>query len=342
MDAGLSGARAGSRTSEVHPADRAIYRQLAVRIGARVAVVSACIVTVIMILVVAYVAWKASPSKADQEPRPRDIWISLDTRDVSIAVIGCAVMSVVCAWVATWLIARHAAAPIVAALRMQREFVADASHELRTPLAVLGARAQQLRMMIPADDDRYVVVDHLVDDAEILADIIDDLLEAATGDVDPAASASLHESLDGAWAEVAVLAETRSVSLRDEVAEAHVAMPSIRLRRIMLALLDNAVAHSPIGAQVCVRSETAGGLVLVSVIDEGGGIRGIDPARVFDRFVHGEPPPDTAGRSRTGHGIGLALVRETVSRYGGDVRVVATGQDGTVIELRLPRSGGPK
>lgn len=75
------------------------------------------------------------------------------------------------------------------------------------------------------------------------------------------------------------------------------------------------------------------GWAVIQVIDDGPGIQGISPTRVFDRFAHGT---SSANDTRTTHGIGLALVHDVVSRYGGTVKVERTGSEGTTFQLRLP------
>ena len=76
-----------------------------------------------------------------------------------------------------------------------------------------------------------------------------------------------------------------------------------------------------------------GSQAVLRVADQGSGIIGIDPARIFDRFARAQ---GNRRMERTSYGIGLALVREIATGHGGDVRVASTGPDGTVLELRLP------
>jgi signal transduction histidine kinase len=144
-----------------------------------------------------------------------------------------------------------------------------------------------------------------------------------------------------------------------------VAMPATSLRRCVVALVDNAITHSPRGGTVLVRLTAEGAHVVLTVSDEGHGIVGISPERVFDRFAHSESAKATpsapvssansssvaatttmgggAGGSfraapplRPGFGIGLALVRDIATRQGGSVRVASTSSEGTTFRLDLP------
>lgn len=102
-------------------------------------------------------------------------------------------------------------------------------------------------------------------------------------------------------------------------------------------LIDNALdaaAATPSPA-VDVAIDLRDGCLVVAVADSGNGPAA--GARVFDLGVTskapapGDGPTDAADRAPHGHGIGLALVRQSVSRLGGDIRV-----DGSRFEVSLP------
>lgn len=321
--------------------DEVAVRRSAVRIGVRVAAVSAGLVVVIIGLVFAYVLWQSTPSEATERHAADSTRIFVD-RDAllgALAVIGLG--AVVLAGLATWFIARRAVVPLGEALRLQRTFVADASHELRTPLTVMSARVQQLRRLMSADDEHTAVVAALREDTRSLAAVVDDLLGAATMVPD----GERHETavgpqIVGAVADLQVVAVERAVRIvhDDPVADVAVAMPATALRRALVALLDNGVGHAPTGSDVEVHVQATARTVTITVRDHGDGITGIDPDRVFDRFAHGTPAAAPTERRRS-YGIGLALVRDVVTRSGGSVRVAESGPGGTVFVLTLPRAG---
>jgi two-component system OmpR family sensor kinase len=70
------------------------------------------------------------------------------------------------------------------------------------------------------------------------------------------------------------------------------------------------------------------------VADTGSGITGVDPDRIFDRFVRTSGPDGAQGKRS--FGIGLALVREIASAAGGTVEIARTGPEGTTMKLALP------
>ncbi|MEU5991417.1 sensor histidine kinase [Spirillospora sp. NPDC047418] len=93
------------------------------------------------------------------------------------------------------------------------------------------------------------------------------------------------------------------------------------------AAVENAPVRSP---RVVVSAREDAGTLLLRVSDSG---PGIEPSAVPDMFRRGWTTK-TSGGWPVGHGLGLALVGQTVRRRGGEVRV---GHDtGAVFTVRLP------
>ena len=108
-------------------------------------------------------------------------------------------------------------------------------------------------------------------------------------------------------------------------------IPAVTLTRLCVALLDNAIGHTRTGTRVAVRAHRSGHVVEIRVVDSGDGISARDADRIFERFARG-----AESGKRRGFGLGLALVREAATRYGGSVRIEETSTSGTTFLLALP------
>lgn len=319
-------------------ADARLIRATALRVASTITL--AVSVLVLAVLIAAFsVVFTQIPLTDLLTPQRRETVVDIEGLDIILggAIIGaCAIAS---AGVLGWLVTRRAVRPLVDALRRQRQFVADASHELRTPLAILDARIQMLERALQDSDPHREVVAQLRDDSRSVIGVVSDLLDAVEV---PAGSvttpASLAAITDSAVSSMSILARGRDVRVLSEspADDLAVAIPAASLHRSLVALLDNAVKHSPVGATVVVAARREGSHAVIDVADEGPGIRGIAPHRIFDRFARSAHAVDGGGSSRTGFGIGLSLVHDTVARYGGTVRVSATSAAGTTITLRVP------
>jgi signal transduction histidine kinase len=248
---------------------------------------------------------------------------------------------------------RQTVSGLVAALRRQRQFVADASHELRTPLTVVSTRAQLLaRHLADAEVDertrRRLTEDvrRLLADSSSLADVVDDLLAASEPATAGSGCVDLRLVAADAVAGLAPLGAGRGIAI--ELADladvdpdggpVEVAAGAPPLHRCLVALIDNAVRHSPPDGTVTVGCGLRDGRGVITVSDTGPGIPADVRAHVFDRFAFGNRQADeTAGTgTRRRYGLGLALVADTVHRFAGGVGV-ETGSEGTTFTLALPR-----
>lgn len=249
---------------------------------------------------------------------------------VLLGIIGVALLGVV-----AWYAARSSVRPLATALRAQRNFVSDASHELRTPLTVLSARIQLLQRRHDQGEPIDETIRDLRRNAAVMDDVLTDLLLSAEAEaigspvpVDVVACArAAAESLEP-------LARARGVTVHVESRLAPTTrVPAVTLTRMIVALVDNAIQHSPEGGPVRVTVGSSGADVELRVSDAGPGIAPEDRERVFERFARG----DETGQRR-GFGLGLALVRDIATRYSGAVTVEPVSQGGTTFLVRLPRA----
>ena len=304
-------------------------------VGLQITAVFAVLVLVALGAAFAFVFARIKPSHLFS-PGRHESTIDVGGLDILVAAAVIGSTAIALAAILGWVATRRAIRPLGDALRLQRHFVADASHELRTPLAVLDARLQLLERGLPADDPSASTVAELRQDASTLVQIVNDLLTTAEdggGPATPTGPVLLDPIVRLACDSMRIIAEEQSIGLElDGAPGVSVLVPAASVHRCMVALLDNAIRFSPARStiRVTVRAERA--RAEVRVIDPGSGITGIEPARVFDRFARGD-----AGGSG-GFGIGLALVKDTIERYGGSAAVESTGDTGTTILLRLPRA----
>lgn len=322
--------------------DERAVRRTARRVAIQLALAIAIALAAAVLLVLVFILTRIRPSELFEVTKRNSIDVGV-RQAVTAAVIG-GVLAIALAGILAWFATRRAVRPLGQALRLQRQFVSDASHELRTPLTVLDARLQLLQRSLPPGDASQPVVAELRRDARSLIDIVNDLLEVAEIE----RSTKRREPIElgavvaGAVDSLGVIAAERSISVTFSAVEPLWArIPAASLKRCVVALVDNAIRHSPDGARIDVRLDARRGTVVLSVRDSGSGILGIDPARIFDRFVHAEPAGDSVDSPTQGYGIGLALVREVAARYAGSVAVRETGETGTVIALTLPRVSAP-
>jgi two-component system OmpR family sensor kinase len=223
-------------------------------------------------------------------------------------------------------------------MQKQREFVADASHELRTPLTSVLANLELLQASMRSADqaeDREIV-DSALRSSKRMGRLIGDLLLLARADAGrlPAhRRVDLAEIAGDAAAEVAPLMGDRELILDNEK-PLRVEGSRDELHRMVLNLLDNAFRHTPRDSCVELRLCETGGDAIVELADDGPGIPEAMRIQVFDRFVRGTGPADTA--RGTGTGLGLAIVSAVAESHGGSVEARESRSGGALFIARIP------
>jgi signal transduction histidine kinase len=230
------------------------------------------------------------------------------------------------------------------AMKKQREFVADASHELRTPLTSVLANLELLQASLEGAsqaEDREAV-DSALRSSKRMSRLVGDLLllaRADAGRLDKHRRCDLAELAGNAAAEASPLMAERTL-LVDNDRPLRVDGSPDELHRMVLNLLDNAARHTPDGSQIELNLRQQDGEAVVEVADDGPGIPAEMREQVFNRFVRGEGPADTA--PGTGTGLGLAIVSAVAQSHGGSVEAAESGSGGALFRIRIPLAKGTK
>jgi two-component system OmpR family sensor kinase len=231
-----------------------------------------------------------------------------------------------------------------------RHFAADASHELRTPLtAIRGEIDVALSRDRPAGEYQGTLrrirtqVDEMFTLTEGLMLLVRSQRRTRTDVAEVVPVASL---VDESRRRLSHAAAERFVGL-DVLQEPDLVVfgDARLLGRALDNVVANAIQHSPPGSRVRVSAACRQGggqpedRVVIEVADNGPGIPEAQWERVFDRFFRLD-----ASRSRRtgGAGLGLAICRAILERFGGSVRVLASDANGTTFQLTMrgTRSAG--
>ena len=108
----------------------------------------------------------------------------------------------------------------------------------------------------------------------------------------------------------------------------------LSMEQILGNLIDNAVKyldHGRPGEIVVSGEDVAGGWVVYRIADNGRGIAPRDHERIFELFRR------SGKQDRSGEGLGLAFVRNSVRRIGGTIDVESELGKGSTFLLKFPK-----
>ncbi len=226
--------------------------------------------------------------------------------------------------------------------RMRTDFVANASHELRTPLATLLGFIETLEELNEADDldirQRFLGI--MNGEAKRMQRLVDDLISLSRIEAErfsvPRESHDLLTLVEQARDEQRHLSEERGCPV---VIEAPDTLPSVagdrpQLLQMIDNLLANALKYGRRGAPVVVTvGEEDGGMLRVSVADQGEGIAREHLPRITERFYRVDP---SRSRAAGGTGLGLSIVKHVVERHRGQLSFDSEVGRGTIVNVLLP------
>ncbi|GAA2964002.1 sensor histidine kinase [Actinokineospora diospyrosa] len=216
-------------------------------------------------------------------------------------------------------------------VQRERDLVGDVSHQLRSRLTALQLRLEALTMV--PDQDAAAEAREALDQAERLADVLDELLaaarEARAVDAEPVDLARELTAIANEWREM-LRSEGRTLRMRITPGLMARVTPA-RLREAIGVLLDNALRHGGGTVTLSARSgESVGGeTVVIDVTDAGNGVPDELAPHIFDRGVSG-------GGST---GLGLALARALVESDGGRLELSTARPPTFTVFLPVPKAG---
>lgn len=230
-------------------------------------------------------------------------------------------------------------ARLESAVAVLSRFAADASHELRTPVAVIRTGAE-LALRRDREPEAYrEALREIEAESERMTQLVEDLLFLARRDTQagmPMEPVDLREVVTGAARELHGLAEAKGIRIRLETPDsaATIAGNPAALRRLFLALLDNALKYSPGGTEVEASVTRREGKVTARIEDHGIGIPAEDLAHIFERFYRANQ-----ARSDGGHGLGLSLAQSVATAHGAVIEAFSQPGRGSVFQVSFEPRG---
>jgi signal transduction histidine kinase len=223
-------------------------------------------------------------------------------------------------------------------------FILATTHDLRSPMATI----EQIVMLLldgyagPLADRQRDLLVRVRSRGRHQLQLISDLLTLAAEEdafliPRDTVTSDFGELFDAAVESVRPDAEARSITLEARRSPGPMNRTAVRgdLENILDNLLSNAVKYTREGGRVTAELEMNDGACLLRVRDTGIGIPAASLPSLCREYFRA---PNAKELTRHGTGLGLALVKRLVEKYGGTIRVESRVNEGSLFEVVLPRT----
>ncbi len=215
-------------------------------------------------------------------------------------------------------------------------YVQSLTHEMKSPLAAISGAAELLKEEMPQEvRERFLT--NIENESDRLRHLIERLLLLASIEnrkqlQDPQA-VNLSALLSKAAAAMLPTCKSRGVEIKiDGEPSAIIEGESFLLEQTLSNILQNAVEFSPQGGIILATINIIGDTTQLTVDDQGPGIPEYGLSRIYERF-YSLGRPDTGKKSS---GLGLSLVKETMSLHNGEVELANLPYGGVRATLCFP------
>ncbi len=205
------------------------------------------------------------------------------------------------------------------ALKVEREFIADASHELRSPVTALQLQLELLEST-REESGRAELIADIRQGVSRISRLIEQILTLARLDPDYGAQTEtirLQEFITGIYENLQPQAAAKSIRFTMIRSTMNANFPvcitgdATSLHALLRNLVDNAIRYTPVNGAVTIELNKSDKGAEISITDTGPGMPRDIRRKAFARFYRGDKVSGTSGT-----GLGLAIARRAADRLG--------------------------
>lgn len=216
-----------------------------------------------------------------------------------------------------------------------REVARRIAHEIKNPLTPIQLSAQRLQKKYGdkvGDDDAVFkeCTKTIIEQVGGLKNLVNEFSRFARMPMTTPTLNDLNEVVAGAAALFQDAHKEVSFALQLEPDIPSINLDAEQIKRVMINLLDNAVAAVPRGdGRVEIRTsyDKIKNKARVEIADNGSGIPPADKMKMFEPYF---------STKKSGTGLGLAIVSSIISDHAGQVSVRDNEPQGTIVSFELP------
>ncbi|MEM9052373.1 MAG: HAMP domain-containing sensor histidine kinase [Bacteroidota bacterium] len=226
---------------------------------------------------------------------------------------------------------------------IKNDFINNMTHELKTPISTISLACEALAdpVMSKSKERHNQYVGMIRDENKRLGVLVENVLRSAVLDRQDMELAyeeiDLNEVIETAIKNIELQIHKKggSIEFRKSVGLNPIQGDRIHLTNVVYNLLDNAIKYSSDDPKVKVSTSKNDSTVLMSVSDNGIGIKKDQQDKIFDKLYR-VPTGDV--HDIKGFGLGLSYVRAIIEKHLGIVSVKSELGKGSTFTIQIPHT----
>lgn len=212
----------------------------------------------------------------------------------------------------------------------EKLFVSNAAHELRTPIATIRSHAQLIQRR--GNDHPEIIpksINYINDESHQMQALVEQLLTLSRADrlTLDTTQYNLSQALTTTIAKVQPVTKQKiKVNIADHL---FVKAQAETVEQIVLNLINNASKYSPEDSEIQVTLAQSNQQLILSVADQGVGIKAADKEHIFERFYRS----DEIRGAIAGTGLGLAIAQTLADLNHAQLKVADNQPQGSIFKL---------
>lgn len=227
---------------------------------------------------------------------------------------------------------------------MKSDFINNMTHELKTPLSTISVASSSLgeHSIIRQQNKVEELSDIIKKQNRHLSELIDRILDINIWEKDQVRLRPVRVNTEE-WIRELVdtfvleQKELPLIELHIELAAKNHELDQVHMSTVMNNLLSNAVKYGSVPCRIRIEIGDREGDLVITVTDNGPGIRKEELKHVFEKFYRGL---ESRQRVIKGLGLGLYYVKQIVEAHGGRISVRNAPGEGAQFRIIIPFENG--
>jgi two-component system sensor histidine kinase HydH len=213
--------------------------------------------------------------------------------------------------------------------------VSGIAHDMKIPLVAIAGFSRRILKKMGADDPHREKLTIIYQEAQRLESMVKDMLDYARPLNLRLSREDVNQVIQESMTIVKGMAKEKQVTIEGRLSSdiPSLNLDPMRIKRVLINLLTNAVQASPPGESVFISSVSEDGRTVIDITDHGPGISAEQKENLFTPFFT---------TKKEGIGLGLVMVKNIVFAHGGEVQFIDNPPPETGVTFRvvLPKEPG--